>query len=163
MYLHTFLVWQLWTVALWLTQPMAKLVILLEQHLDKQPPTVVIQATLWWEVVLAHVNLQECGLAVHLPVKVCYYTLKVNLCMYSTGKHLVLVSKKEDCILYTCAHEAHYKYSIKNLSCTCSNSSWLAILLGSIILSHAWDKICKGCVQQYENIALIMLFITLNQ
>ena len=73
---------------------MANLVTLPEQHLDKQPPTVVIQATLWWEVVLAHVNLQECGLAVHLPVKVCYYTLKVNLCMYSTGKHLVLVSKK---------------------------------------------------------------------
>ena len=50
---------------------MAKSVTLEEQHWDKQPPTVVIQATLWWEVVLAHVNLQECGLAVHLPVKVC--------------------------------------------------------------------------------------------
>ena len=51
---------------------MAKLVTLGEQHLDKQPPTIVIQATLWWEIVLALVNLQECGLAVYLPVKVCY-------------------------------------------------------------------------------------------
>ena len=49
---------------------MAGLVTLVEQHTDKQPPTVVILATLWWEVVLALVNLQECGLGVHLPVKV---------------------------------------------------------------------------------------------
>ena len=52
---------------------MAKLVILLEQHLDRQPPTVAIQATDWWEVVPALVNLQECGLGVYLPVKVCCY------------------------------------------------------------------------------------------
>jgi len=48
---------------------MVKLVTLLEQHMDKQPPTVVIQATIWWEavVLLSHVKLQECGLGVHLP------------------------------------------------------------------------------------------------
>ena len=49
---------------------MAKLVTLLEQHLDRQPPTVVTQATPWWETVLAHVKLQEHGLGVHRPVKV---------------------------------------------------------------------------------------------
>ena len=52
-------------------QPMAKLLTLLEQHLDKQPPTVVTLVTDWWEVVLELVELQECGLGVHLPVKVC--------------------------------------------------------------------------------------------
>ena len=67
--------WQLWTVALWLIQTMARLIMLLEQHLDRQPPTVVTQATTWWETVLALVKLQEIGLWVHLPVKVCYCTL----------------------------------------------------------------------------------------
>jgi len=52
---------------------MAKLVIPVEQHLDRQPPTVVIQATTWWETVITHAELQECGLVVHLPVKVCCY------------------------------------------------------------------------------------------
>ena len=52
---------------------MAKLLTLLEQHLDRQPPTVVMQATTRWEAVLAHVKLQECGLGVHLPVNVRYY------------------------------------------------------------------------------------------
>jgi len=51
---------------------MAKLV-LLEQHLERQPPTVVTQATTWWETILAHVELQESGLGVHLPVNVCCY------------------------------------------------------------------------------------------
>ena len=51
------------------------LLTLLEQHLNRQPPTVVKQATTWWETVLALVKLQGIGLGVHLPVKVCYYTL----------------------------------------------------------------------------------------
>ena len=38
--------------------------------MDGQPPTVVIQATGWWETVLGLVKLQECGLGVHLLVKV---------------------------------------------------------------------------------------------
>ena len=64
---------QLWTVALCLTQSMGKL-IPLEQHLDRQPSTVVMQATTWWETVLALVKLQECGLGVHLPVQAsCLY------------------------------------------------------------------------------------------
>ena len=48
---------------------MAELVTL-EQHMEAEPPTVVIQATGLWEAVLALVNLQEGGLGVHLPVKV---------------------------------------------------------------------------------------------
>ena len=49
---------------------MVMLVTLVEQHMERQPTTVVIQATTWWEAALALVNLQECGLAVHLPVQV---------------------------------------------------------------------------------------------
>ena len=66
---------------------MAKLLTLLEQHLDREPPTVVIQAITWWETTLAHVKLQECGLGVHLSVKVCCY----HTCMYGTAKYLTLV------------------------------------------------------------------------
>ena len=58
---------------------MVKLLTLLEQHLDRQPPTVVMQATTWWEAVLAHVKLQECGLGVHLPVNVRYYMFEFEL------------------------------------------------------------------------------------
>jgi len=65
-----YLSFQLWTVAVCLTQLMAELITLLEQHLDRQPPTVVTQATTWWETVLAHVNLQEIGLGLNLPVNV---------------------------------------------------------------------------------------------
>ena len=49
---------------------MAKLLTLLEQYLDRLPLTVVIQAIIWWEAVIALVKLRECGLGVHLPVKV---------------------------------------------------------------------------------------------
>ena len=52
-------------------QPMVVLLTPLEQHLETQPPTVVTQATTWWETVFALVKLQEIGLGVHLPVKVC--------------------------------------------------------------------------------------------
>ena len=72
--------WQLWTVALWLIQPMARLIRLLEQHLDRQPPTVVTQATTWWETVIALVKLQEIGLGVNLPVKV--FSLLISSIMY---------------------------------------------------------------------------------
>ena len=54
---------------------MARLITLVEQQLDRQPPTVVTQATTWWETVLALVKLEEIGLGVHQPVEVCYYTL----------------------------------------------------------------------------------------
>ena len=54
---------------------MAKLITLLEQQWDEQPPTVVIQATSWRETVLACVKLQEYGLGMNLHVNVCYNTL----------------------------------------------------------------------------------------
>ena len=50
---------------------MAGLITLLEQQLDGMPPTVVTQAITWWETELAIVKLQESGLGVNLPVKVC--------------------------------------------------------------------------------------------
>ena len=50
---------------------MAELVTL-EEHMDRELPTVAIQATTEWEVVLALVHLQECGLGVHLFVDVSY-------------------------------------------------------------------------------------------
>ena len=52
---------------------MAVLITLLEHHQDRQPPTVVTQATTWWETVLALVKLQEIGLGVNLPVEVCMF------------------------------------------------------------------------------------------
>ena len=58
-----------------MTQTMVKLTTLLEQHLDSQPPTVVMQATTWWETVLACVKLQECGLGVNPPAKVSHFNL----------------------------------------------------------------------------------------
>ena len=54
---------------------MAVLLTLLEQQLDRMSPTVVTQATTWWETELALVKLQEIGLGVHQPVRVYYYTL----------------------------------------------------------------------------------------
>ena len=69
--------WQLWTVALWVSQPMAELVTL-EKHMDTEPTTVAIQATDWWEAVLALVYLQEDGLGVHLHVYVCCYCMHVH-------------------------------------------------------------------------------------
>ena len=54
---------------------MARLLSLLEQQLDRMPPTVVTQATTWWETVLALVKLQGIGLGMHLPVKVCIYII----------------------------------------------------------------------------------------
>ena len=54
-------------------QPMGEFITLVEEHWDEQPPTVAILATTWWEAVLTLVKLQECGLGVHLPVKVCCY------------------------------------------------------------------------------------------
>ena len=50
---------------------MAELVIL-EEQMDTELPTVVIQATTEWEAVLALVYLQERGLGVHLSVDVSY-------------------------------------------------------------------------------------------
>ena len=48
---------------------MAELVTL-EQHADREPPTVAIQATGLWEAVLVLVKLQDCGLGIDLAVEV---------------------------------------------------------------------------------------------
>ena len=62
---------------------MAKSVTLLEQHMEGEPPTVVIQATIEWEAAFALVYLQEGGLGVHLHVHVrCYYLT----CMHVHGR-----------------------------------------------------------------------------
>ena len=58
--------------------PMANLVSV-EQTTDRLPPIVVIQATSWWETALAHVKLEECGLGVNLPVKVCCFPCVICL------------------------------------------------------------------------------------
>ena len=57
-----------------LTQLMARLVTLLEQHLDRQQPTLVTEASIWWETVLAYAKLQS-GLEANLPVNVCQPSL----------------------------------------------------------------------------------------
>ena len=63
---------------------MAELVTLGEQRSDRQPTTVVTQATTWWEAALTLVKLQEIGLTVHIPVKVCYY---LSLSAIESGNH----------------------------------------------------------------------------
>ena len=68
---------------------MATLVIVLEQQLDRMPPTVVTQATTWWETVLALVKLQEIGLGVYLPVKVFRHIHKKHVNMYLALAYLV--------------------------------------------------------------------------
>ena len=56
---------------------MAELVTLLEQHMEREQPTVVTQATTEWEAALALVYLQEGGLGVHLHVDVCLWCVCV--------------------------------------------------------------------------------------
>ena len=70
---------------------MARLITLLEQHSDRQPPTVVTQATTWWETVLALVKLQEIGLGVHLPVQVFRHIHKKHVNKYLPLAYLVEV------------------------------------------------------------------------
>jgi len=51
---------------------MDEFVTLVEQHLDRQPLTVVTQGIGWWEAAFALVKPQEHGLGAYLPVNVCY-------------------------------------------------------------------------------------------
>ena len=81
-------------MVLWLTQPTAKLVTLLEQHINRQPPTVVIQATTWWETTLVYVMPQECGLGVHLPVMVCCWGLGMFQVKMGLGLYQVKMPPK---------------------------------------------------------------------
>ena len=78
---------QLLIVKPWTTQPMAKLVIPMERHSHRQPPIAVIQATTWWETILAHVKLMECGLEISLPAWVSQTWLYIcsNLPMQFRG------------------------------------------------------------------------------
>ena len=46
--------------------------------MEREPPTVAIQATTELEAVLALVSLQEGGLGVHLHVDVCCYCMHVH-------------------------------------------------------------------------------------
>jgi len=57
---------------------MVELVTRMEQHTERQPPTVVIQGTTWWAAALEDVPLQEGGLGVPLLVGVCCYTSLSN-------------------------------------------------------------------------------------
>ena len=86
-------------MALWLTQAMAELVTVEEQHMDIEPPTVAIQAITWWEAVLAGVKLeqlQDFGLGVLLLVDVCCYSCTVTSKMYA---HDVFLSCFDSCEL----------------------------------------------------------------
>ena len=63
---------------------MAELVTL-EEHMDRELPTVAIQATTEWEAVVGLVYIQEVGLGVHLHVHVCFYCMYVH---HIVGKQL---------------------------------------------------------------------------
>ena len=91
---------------------MAELVTLMEPHSDRQPPTVVIEATTWRETVLAGVKLTECGLGVNLPVNVCCdYPACVHLCNGILTKSWICLCKLlEDPSLCTCV--VHNKYNL---------------------------------------------------
>ena len=75
---------------------MAELVTLVEQHMERQPPTGVIQDMIWWELVFTLVNLQECGLAVHLSVQVAtvlnHAANIVTICLHSLAHTLQFVA-----------------------------------------------------------------------
>ena len=66
---------------------MVELVTLVEQHMEREPTTTAIQAITEWEAVLALVYLQEDGLGVHLPVKVCCHCMHVHSDGGGGGKH----------------------------------------------------------------------------
>ena len=72
---------------------MAGLVTLVEQHMEREPPTVAIWATTEWEAVLALVYLQEGGLGVHLHVRVCCYHFTIVACMWmgEQGRHFCFI------------------------------------------------------------------------
>ena len=69
---------QLWTVALWATQSMAKSVTPLGTHMDSQSPTTVMKAISCWETTLAYVKLLECGQGVYQLVNVHFYNLELQ-------------------------------------------------------------------------------------
>ena len=104
---------------------MAELVTVLEQHMEREPPTVAIQATTEWEAVLALVYLQEGGLGVHLYVDVCcsYFTC---MCMVGASVHSSVQIKKRFHSLYKCKYTDRYSL----LSYTCTRSKIIRIFFG---------------------------------
>ena len=83
---------------------MAKLATLMEQHLDRQPPTVVTQATTWWETVLAHVKIQEIGLGVNLPVNVCCFSMSSEKILQDTSSQIIAGNFQEEKLSRNCAN-----------------------------------------------------------
>ena len=73
---------------------MVTLVTLVEQHLDKQLPTVAVQATTWWDATFALVKLQEHGLGVHLSVKVYCSFILMSKHVLECGKIDALVHQE---------------------------------------------------------------------
>ena len=131
---------------------MVNLVTLLEQHLDRQPLTAVIQAITWWETVLALVKLQECGLEVYLPVKVCCILHSGWLCITSRpifkGEvvHWLFIhvcAQKMQMLVFLCTaslcmtQDAFYimdtdRYTEKIWQCKCNNIRWLLSETGGL-------------------------------
>ena len=62
----------------------------LEQRMDREPPTVVIQATGLWEAALALVKLQECGLGVPPHVKVAMLLTMQSRCNHCNQHKYVI-------------------------------------------------------------------------
>ena len=123
---------------------MAMLITRLEQHLDRQPPTVVIQVTTWWETTLTHVKLQECGLGVHLPINVCMFLLPY-ICMHihRGGQALICFSP------YTVVSRkrlTHKRAPTPNF--------WPNSCIGSKFTPPPWSKLCmefeKHSLKHYE-------------
>ena len=125
------------------TQSMAKLATLLELHLDRLPPTVVIQATTWWETVITHAELQECGLVVHLPVKVRCYCMEIEYYNVDIARSVVLrcseTGKKS--LFFTCATCVPRHYT----NCTQSNLEKRKIPSYFCICVEA----CAGAAQEH--------------
>ena len=121
---------QLWTVVVWVTQPMAKLVTLLEQHLERQPPTVVQHTTNWWEVVFAHVKLQESGLGMHLPVNIKGLLLNIR------SWDIVLSSyNRKYCSML---NQEHVPCSISSMFISCS-----FVIYTSLLFSNARTSVAQ--------------------
>ena len=80
---------------------MAELVTLLEQHMEREQPTVAMQATTEWEAALALVYLQEGGLGVHLHVHVCCYylaTWHACACQGASNSKIHMHKKQNNCL-----------------------------------------------------------------
>ena len=111
---------------------MAVFITLLEQHMDRQPTTVVVQGTGWLETIFRHVKLQETGLGVHLPVKV-----------HCSSPHIA-----------TCGREA----SLINLLVLISRTHAYSNMVATFVLVHWLDMQTSSrgmAVQAYNHIVVV--------